>query len=774
MKTGFVRYLVTVTGTVQGVGFRPFVYGLAKTYDLSGSVLNAGTGLIIDIEGREADLGMFMKDLKEHPPVLSRMACCTVDELPFAGYDAFEILESIAAEEKDCLVPPDVAVCDPCRKETLSPGDRHHNYPFTNCTNCGPRFTITSEIPYDRPKTSMKPFRMCEACFGEYNDPLDRRFHAQPIACRECGPRVHVTDRTGRRLNISRNWFETCWKLLAEGNILALKGIGGFHLVCDAGNDHAIRELRMRKGRDAKPFAVMFRDLEAAGRYCFMDEKERDLLTSPEAPIVILRRKPDCGLPHTLAPNINTLGAMLPYSPLHLILFNGPFHVLVMTSGNYTDLPLVKDNEAALGELGLIADYFLFHDREIVNRCDDSLVQVVEGETQFLRRSRGYVPDPFPVPREKKAPAILGIGGEMKNNFCLLKKDQAFLSQYIGEIDNLEGERNLLESLHDFERLIGANHEIVAFDMHPAYSSGQIARRLPCSVHVPVQHHHAHLASCMADNMLENENIIGIILDGTGYGTDGCLWGFEFLTGCYTGFRRRLHLAYVPLPGGETAIREPWRTAYSFLSTFLGDDGKAYGKRLFEGKDLDTIDRMITSRFNTPLASSSGRLFDAVSALLGICSLSAYEGQAAIELGECAIDQEDDIRGYPFEIRGDLILPGRILEGVLEDRKSGLSRGTISTRFHHTVAGIVREGAIRLRAETGIRKVALSGGTWQNRLLFRYAKRMLSDSGFEVFSHHRVPANDGGIALGQAMAAHWRAKNECSPYAIEHPETGEV
>ena len=475
---------------------------------------------------------------------------------------------------------------------------------------------------------------------------------------------------------------------------------------------------------------------------------------------MILRGRPDCGLPRVLAPGINTLGVMLPYSPLHLLLFNGPFSVLVMTSGNYTNLPLVKDNEAALGELGQIADYFILHDREIVNRCDDSLIQVVEGDAQFLRRSRGYVPDPFPVPRENEATSILGIGGEMKNNFCLLKKDQAFLSQYIGEIDEVEGEENLLESLRNFERLIGVNPEIIAFDLHPDYASGVIARGLSASVYIPVQHHHAHLASCMAENMIENEKVIGIILDGTGYGTDGCLWGFEFLMGSYTGFARKLHLAYVPLPGGETAIREPWRTAYSFLSTFLGDEGRKYGRRLFAENDLDTIDRMIESRFNAPLASGAGRLFDAASALLGICSFSTYEGQAAIELGECASDMDDGVKAYPFEIRDGLIFPGQIIKGIVEDRESGISVEVISACFHLTVAEIVREGALRLREETGITKVALSGGTWQNRLLFSQAKRMLTDSGFEVLYHRKVPANDGGIALGQAMIAHWRIQDE--------------
>ena len=607
----------------------------------------------------------------------------------------------------------------------------------------------------------MNPFAMCKTCAGDYHDLSNRRFHAEPVACPECGPHVYVTDRTGGRLGDDSNWLETCWRLLGEGNNLAVKGIGGFHLVCDAMNAQAVRTLRIRKGRDAKPFAVMCRDLGSTKKHCFVDSEEEALLLSRQAPIVILKRKPDCDLPEELAPGIGTLGVVLPYSPLHLLLFNGPFHELVMTSGNYSNLPLVKDNEAALVELGRIADYFLFHNREIINRCDDSLVQVVRREMQFLRRSRGYVPDPILVPREANTPVILGIGGEMKNNFCFLKENQAFLSQYIGEIDDMEGEKSLLESLHNFERLIGVNPGIVAFDMHPGYSSGRIARELPARLHVPVQHHHAHLASCMAENMLSNEDVIGVILDGTGYGTDDCLWGFEFLTGNYSGFQRRIHLAYTPLPGGEMAIREPWRTAYSFLSTFLGDKGSRHGRKLFAGKDIDTIDRMLAARFNAPFASSCGRLFDAVSALLGICLFNTYEGQAAIELGEYASATyrgDYSFKAYPFEISKGLVLPGRLLKQIVEDRQSGLPLGVISTRFHLTIAEIVRDGALKLRVETGITKVALSGGTWQNRLLFQHAKKMLSDSGFEVFYHRKVPANDGGIALGQAMIAHWRVK----------------
>ena len=757
-----IRHRVMVTGTVQGVGFRPFVFSLAERYGLDGTVLNSAHGVAIDVEGDPSGFDAFMRDLTGRPPPLARITSCIAERLPLYGFSGFEILQSAPGDEKACIVPPDVAACPDCARDMANPEDRHYRYPFTNCTNCGPRFTITEEIPYDRPKTSMADFAMCPSCAREYHDPRDRRFHAQPVACPTCGPRVVVTDGSGLKVDDGKDWLDTCHRILRDGNILALKGIGGFHLACDALDPQAVSRLRSRKGRDAKPFAVMCRDIDIVERYCTADEVEKALLLSPEAPIVILPKKPGYPLPDGIAPGLGTLGVMLPYSPLHILLFSGPFHTLVMTSANYSDSPLVKDNDAALAELAGIADYFLLHDRKIVNRCDDSLVRVVEGEVRALRRSRGYVPHPVFVPSDGPTPAILGIGGEMKNNFCLLKGNEAFLSQYIGEISHVEGERNLFEGLANFEVLIGVEPEIVAYDMHPAYASSEVAKRVPASSHIPVQHHHAHLASCMAENGIGNVEVIGAILDGTGFGPDGHLWGFEILSGSYTDFTRRLHLAYAPLPGGEKAIREPWRGAYGMVATFLGDEGRRLGRIFFPDKDLATMDTMIASGFNSPLAGSAGRLFDAVSAILGICLASTYEGRAAIELGE-TVDGKGDISGYepyPFEVTGETIVPGGILKGVAEDRLAGKPVEFISSRFHLTVARMVREGVLRVRAETGIDTVALSGGTWQNPVLFRTAARELEALGFQVLSHRMVPANDGGIGLGQALIAHWKAKTE--------------
>ena len=767
-RTGFKKkrithYRLLIKGVVQGVGFRPFVYNLALTMGIKGSVLNSGEGLVIEAEGEEQNVRNFLKELKENTPRLAKISNYQEIELPPCGYKSFEILKSAPGNDKEALIPPDVAACPECIKEIFDPQDRHYQYPFTNCTNCGPRFTVINEVPYDRPKTSMAVFKMCDECAREYSDPVDRRFHAQPIACPKCGPRVEVVDRQGVKIDGPKGWLELCWDILKEGKILALKGLGGFHLICNAKNTEAVKVLRRRKGRDAKPFAVMGRDLETVQRYCLTTQREAELLSSPQAPIVILRKKISCMLPGELAPGLKTLGFMLPYTPLHHLLLNGPFDVLVMTSGNYSSLPLVKENSRAFSELHEIADFFLAHDREIVNRCDDSLVRVIDGEEQIYRRSRGYVPGYLSVRRGSKAPVILGVGGEMKNSFCLLKKEQAFMSQYIGEIDSVEGEENLFASLSNFQKLIGVNPEIVAYDSHPGYHSAQVALKIYAPAYEQIQHHHAHLASCMADNEMENEEVIGIILDGTGYGPDGNLWGFEAMTGNYSGFKRRYHLAYVPLPGGEMAIRQPWRTAVAYLITFLQERGKKYAAILFKDKKVDIIEKMVVKGFNSPLSSGCGRLFDAVSALTGICLENTYEGQAAIELGEVALQPEEGIyfQPYSYEISDGIVFPGSMMEEILKDKFSGVPAEIISTKFHQTMVYIICELTERTAAITGLKKVVLSGGTWQNSYLLQAVKRVLKTRGYQVLTHSQAPANDGGIALGQVMIANWRWQEKC-------------
>lgn len=680
---------------------------------------------------------------------------------PPIGFITFEILKSSPDQENEVLIPPDMATCPDCGREILDPEDRHYQYPFTNCTNCGPRFTIIEEVPYDRPKTSMKTFGMCRDCAKEYNNPLDRRFHAQPVACPVCGPRIQITDNKGSPVSDDNNRFDLVWKILRKGKILALKSLGGFHLVCDARNEEAINMLRIRKARKAKPFAVMCKDMKTVRKYCVVNKDEARFLTSLQAPIVILKKKVHFSLPDELAPGLNTLGVMLPYTPLHLLLFSGPFDILVMTSGNYSELPLVKDNKNALNELSAIADYFLLHNRDIVNRCDDSLIQVIDGEISFFRRSRGYTPQPIPILRKKASPVILGIGGEMKNSFCILKQDNAFMSQYIGEIDTLEGEENLFDSLANFQRLIGIKPEIVACDAHPDYASSTIARTIPAKSHVEVQHHHAHFASCMAENNIDNEETIGIILDGTGYGNDGNIWGFEVFKGNYLGFERMFHLAYVMLPGNEIAIRQPWRTACSYLTTFLGDKGKEHARTVFPDKDIDIVEQLISGSFNSPLSCGCGRLFDAVSAILGICQENTYEGQAAIELSEIALKAAKNTlkASYAYTIIGGTISPRELLEGIIDDKSAGIPIEAISVKFHNTLVNIICDAAGRISVLTGLKKVVLSGGTWHNEYLFRTTIKSLRRQGFHVFFHRHVPTNDGGIALGQAMIAHWMWKS---------------
>lgn len=760
MSNDIIHLKIIIKGTVQGVGFRPHVYNLAMLHGLKGTVLNSPQGVVVDVEGKQYSVDIFISDLKSHPPPLARINSFDISDHPLNNYQSFAILNSSGEYAAEALIPPDVATCHECRYDVSNPRDNHYQYPFTNCTNCGPRFSIINTIPYDRPNTSMSAFAMCESCRNEYIDPSNRRFHAQPVACPLCGPQLFITDSNGSIVAEHDAWLTSAWEILKDGKILAIKGLGGFHLACDARNNHAIKLLRERKGRKDKPFAIMCRNVETAKLFCNINYVEAEKLESEGAPIVLLQKNNECSLPEDLSPNLHSLGVILPYTPLHLMLFSGPFDVLVMTSGNYSGLPLVKDNDAACVELGRIADFFLLHNRDIVNRCDDSVLQIIDNETHFFRRSRGYVPRPISIKRDASSPTILGVGGEMKNAFCLLKGNQAFMSQYIGEIDSVEGEENLLSSLLNFQSLIGAEPDIIAFDAHPDYASASIAQKIQSDTYEKVYHHHAHLAGVMAENALNNENIIGIILDGTGFGADQCFWGFEILLGNYVDFKRLYHLAYIPLPGGEASIRHPWRTAISYLVTFLGDKGKECGRMLFRNKDVQVVEEMVTKGFNAPLACGCGRLFDAVSAIIGVCSETTYEGQAAIELGELLLPESnyEPYNPYSYSIHGDTITPKGFIDGVVNDCLAGLSVHAISKRFHDTIVAIISECVVNAKKETGLNRVALSGGTFQNRYLLKEVKKVLSERGFDILYHRHVPANDGGISLGQAMVAHWRWK----------------
>lgn len=751
------RVVVEIKGIVQGVGFRPFVYNQARKYGLKGWVYNSGGGLTMELEGLDSTVQEFLRELESRPPRLAKITEILITRRPFYGYTNFEIIKSCSGGEKDTLISPDVASCEDCRREIFDPSDRHYLYPFTNCTNCGPRYTIIHDVPYDRERTSMGVFLMCDECRREYLDPTDRRFHAQPNACPRCGPRVVLVDREGKE--VFGHWQEEFRELIRVGKIVAVKGLGGFHLACDARNIEAITELRRRKHRRDKPFAVMCRDLSVVEKYCLVSEQESHWLSSPEAPIVILDRIKDSSLPHSLAPNTNTLGIMLPYTPLHLLLFDEEIEMLVMTSGNISDLPLITDNHQALEQLGKIADFFLLHDREILHACDDSLVRLVNGQLHFYRRSRGFAPRPIQVPTTGAGNAVLGMGGEMKNAFCLLQGERAFFSQHLGEMGFQEGLAYFQNSLEHLRNFFHIQPQIIAFDLHPQYRISNLARELPAKLHIPVQHHHAHMAACMAENGL-NQEVIGVICDGTGYGVDGCIWGFEILAGDYNGFERKYHLSYLPLPGGESSIKKPWRIGLAYLKHYLGQTGLELAATLFPGREKEILltVQMMQQGFNSPLTSSCGRLFDAVSALLGVCLQNTYEGQAAVELSEL-VDPSIKER-YPFFIDEDVINPGPMMEGIVRHIRAGLAPGVIAGMFHNTVIAMATEAATKAGEQKGLKQIVLSGGSFQNKYLFLGVLEGLVEKGFQVYYHQQIPANDGGIALGQAMIAARRQYKE--------------
>ncbi|MGB9887647.1 MAG: carbamoyltransferase HypF [Moorellales bacterium] len=754
-----------ITGTVQGVGFRPYVYHLARKHRLGGTVLNTSTGVIIEVEGPAERVQAFCSDLRFRPPQLARIETFRLVAVPPQGQRDFSIAESQVESEREVSVPPDVAICPDCRREIFDPADRHYLYPFTNCTNCGPRFTIVREVPYDRARTSMAAFTLCPDCSREYHDPADRRFHAQPVACPRCGPQVELVDSRGRPVAGPQDWRRAVWERLVSGAIVAVKGLGGFHLACNATDSGAVANLRRRKGRDRKPFAVMARDLATVRRYCLANPLEEELLTSPAAPIVILERRPDCGLPPELAPNLRTLGVMLPYTPLHLLLLEeGPLDLLVMTSANLSELPLVKDNQEVLNRLGEVVDFVLWHNRPIINRCDDSVVMVVGEAVRFSRRSRGYVPQGLIVPRFSDR-VVLGIGGEMKNAFCLLKGERAFLSQHLGEMEYLEGQDFLREACLRWQNLLDVKAEVVAFDLHPDYVTRRLALEMPAEAHIGVQHHHAHLASCLAENR-ETGPALGLILDGTGYGSDGHLWGFEILSGDYLDFTRHFHLRYLPLPGGEVAVRNPWRTAAGALAGWLGEEGQAIARQVWgpgRGHELEMVLNLVQTGFNTPLACGCGRLFDVVAALLGLGEVSSYEGQLAIELSELvpaeAVSQP--LEPYPYRISGEELDLGPALAALWEDYRVGTAKPKVAKRFHDTLIQVLLEATLRTAAATGLRQVVLSGGTWLNRYLLQRTEEELVRAGFTVLTHRQVPANDGGLALGQALIADRRWRQAC-------------
>ena len=749
---------INIRGVVQGVGFRPFVYRLAHQHNLNGWVRNTSGNVEIAIEGAERSVSGFISDMGAKAPPLARIDDIETSFCSPQGYTSFEIRESLSQEGKYQLVSSDIATCDDCRKEIFDSTDRRHRYPFTNCTNCGPRFTIIEGIPYDRPNTTMRHFQMCPHCQREYEDPLDRRFHAQPNACPVCGPRLSLVDGDCNPV-AGDDPMKTASDLVKAGNILALRGLGGFQLACDATDSEAVRRLRERKHRPSKPFAVMLATTEDIERHCMLSDEERDLLQSAESPIVLVRwKQASSDICQAVAPGLNYLGAMLPYTPLHHLLLRETALPLVMTSGNLSKEPIAKDNDEALQRLGRIADYFLLHDRDIFARYDDS-VAMVEGMPQLIRRARGYAPYPISLPFISKQ--VLACGAELKNTFCLTKDEHAFLSQHIGDMENEETLEHFEHTIELYKRLFRIEPEAIACDMHPEYLATKYAietakhRGLPL---ITVQHHHAHIASCLIDNGAEGP-AIGVALDGTGYGTDGTIWGGEFMVADCAGFKRAGHLEYVPLLGGEAAIKNPYRMALSYIWTLLGKDFPIEGLPManLDHSTIEVLKQQLERGVNCPLTSSAGRLFDAVSALARVRGEIDYEAQAAIELEMLAPDGDFKGETYPFSIverEGVRVIQLVELFGeVMSEVRSGTPASAISSRFHHTVASIVSEMCKLISNDTSITQVALSGGVFQNRLLLRLTASALREEGFAVLTHRTVPANDGGVSLGQAIVA---------------------
>jgi len=764
------RRRLNIRGVVQGVGFRPFVYACAKKFGLHGFVGNESGGVFVEVEGSENNLINFQKLLRENALPLAHITAIEIAEIAPTGDADFRIVESEARESEYTLVSPDVSVCDDCLRELFDKNDRRFRYPFINCTNCGTRFTIVKDIPYDRPNTTMSVFEMCELCQSEYDNPLSRRFHAQPNGCRNCGARVWFVGNDEKQI-YDEDAITATQKFLSENGIVAVKGIGGFHLACDARSDAALRILRMRKGRVDKPFAVMCRDLETAKSLVEIGDAERVLLTSKERPIVLLQKKRDAGISELVAPNNLFLGVMLPYSPLHYLLLNSieekfrNLDVLVMTSGNFSNEPIVKDNDEALEKLSRLADAFLLHDRDIFVSCDDSVVRVFDDHELPIRRSRGYAP--FPVQLPFKVSPVLAVGGELKATFCLAKDEFAFMSQHIGDMENLETLRAFEKSVGQMRKLFRIEPEIVAFDKHPNYLSARWARENLLRIFEPetrlvaVQHHHAHIASVMAENNFDGtQRVIGFAFDGTGYGDDGAIWGGEVLLADYRRFERAAHLRYVPLAGGAASVKKPYRVALAHLWQ-AGIDWNEILPCVSACSEIESkiLLKQFENNFNVVPTSSFGRLFDAVASIAGVRQTITYEAQGAIEFE--ALLEENVSAAYEFDLsEGETIEINcaNLISDVAKDVLADVSIAVISAKFNNAVANLILRLALKFRGRENLNRVALSGGCFQNVALLRATLRRLRENDFEVLTHRKVPPNDGGLALGQAVIAGFDAR----------------
>ncbi|MBI5238480.1 MAG: carbamoyltransferase HypF [Deltaproteobacteria bacterium] len=765
---------IRITGVVQGVGFRPFVYNLAVRYGLKGFCLNDSEGVVIEVEGGPVE--KFLEDIKTVPPPLSRIDCIKAES--FDAGDAakgFTIKESQNIEGAFALVSPDISVCHDCLNEMFDPSDSRYLYPFINCTNCGPRYSIILDIPYDRPKTTMAAFKMCPDCEREYLDPTDRRFHAQPTACPVCGPHAWISEKgtlaeSDSGIDYTYAAVEKAQRLLKDGAVLAIKGLGGFHLACDALNNDAVQRLRTAKrksfggtGQSNKPFALMARDIAAVKNFADVSSDEKRELEGRIRPIVLLKKKPESKISDAAAPGNSRFGCMLPYTPLHHLLFHSDkveFTALVMTSGNLSDEPIVTSNKEAVERLSGIADRFLLHNRDIYMRVDDSIVRFDLGRKRVFRRARGFVPEVVSI--GKDSPDILACGAELKNTFCLTKGENAILSQHIGDLENLESLNFFNETLKNLKNTFRARPKAIALDMHPDYLSTKFGieyikkNNIPKKNIIRVQHHHAHVASCMAEHGLY-EKCIGVAFDGTGYGPDGNIWGGEFFIADRKDFSRTAHLCYVMLPGGEAAIKEPWRMALSYLwHTYKDEIHKEAGFFLdrFDAKKTNIVLKMLDKKLNSPRTSSAGRLFDGVASIIGLKDIVTFEGEAAIELESIA--RKGAYEPYPFLLAQgspSVIDIRPAIKGITADFTSGVDRSIISSRFHSTLAALITTAAKASRDSSGIEDVALSGGVFQNSLLIAMTADALKKAGFSPWFNELIPTNDGGISLGQAVVA---------------------
>ena len=779
---GQVRRRLEIRGCVQGVGFRPFVYRLAGQLGLGGFVGNDSQGAFVEIQGAVEKLERFQERLRDELPELARIASIKVTEMPVQAGREFYIKFSEQQADQQAEITSDVTVCADCLSELFEPEDRRFRYPFINCTNCGPRYSIIKEVPYDRVNTTMSKFRMCPACQAEYDDPSDRRFHAQPNACSVCGPRVWAADSVGAE--ISGDGIKICAEWLRDGKIVAIKGLGGFHLACRADEDEVVQRLRSRKGREAKPLALMVGSVEQAEKLVRLDDGSRELLISRERPIVLAERKVDAAVSSTVAEGTDCLGLMLPYTPLHELLFGEGLKVLVMTSGNPTDEPLCVDNDEAVERLSVIADGFLLHNRDIERGLDDSVVManvsqlyVAEGAAVSdlrsvfpIRRARGFAPQPIRL-KTAASEVVLAVGGQMKSVVCLLKDDQAILSEHLGELPNGRTYRNFIRAIDRLEKLLRAEPKLIAYDLHPDYVSTRYAQQIDLPA-IGVQHHHAHIVSCMVENGV-SEKVIGIAADGTGYGTDGKIWGCEVMVCDEVGFERFGQLGYFSVPGGDLGAKDTWRPAAGLIQQAFGEKWRGEFGKLAQAVPEESV-RIATGQLERSSVtvystSSLGRLFDAAAFFLGICSFNRFEAEAAMAL-EARARRSSVSGGFDYAVCDDGNGPLRIdvRKMIIElVEKVGRRRGDSSVAeksnvaetadlarmFHQTVAGALAELADRAREQTGIKKVFLSGGCFINRLLLRMLASRLKDLGMEVYTHSRVPSGDGGLALGQAVAA---------------------